>query len=54
METYMVKRYMNLVILIMVTIIATSVMRHYELWFWFGVTNFLGGAWFSYWFSTVD
>jgi len=39
--------------IIILTTVFAIVTRHYELWFWFGMTNFVGGSLFGqWWFGT--
>lgn len=41
------------VLIIMGTTGFAIVSRHYESWFWFGLTNFVGGSMFGqWWFGT--
>lgn len=46
-------RLLIVTLIIILTTVFAIVTRHYELWFWFGMTNFVGGSMFGqWWFGT--
>lgn len=46
-------RLLFLFLIVIGTAVLSIAARHYESWFWFGFTNFVGGSMFGqWWFGT--